>query len=433
MIVPEVSSPLRETLLHTRSRTLALAAQFSGEQLLGPRLAIVNPPLWELGHLAWFQERWCLRQRPGSAELLPSLLADADRLYDSAAVAHDTRWDLPLPDLDATLDYLALVMSRVLDRIGASGAHDLEYFVQLAAMHEEMHCEALTYTRQTLAYSPPRVRESRPSFTRDASVDSDAEVSGGTFMLGARPGAGFVFDNEKWAHPISVASFAIARACVTQEAFAAFVDDGGYRRQELWTDDGWAWRGAENAVQPLYWKKEAGEWRVRRFDVWLPLDARAAMVHVNWHEANAYCAWAGRRLPSEAEWEYAAATGREPHSAKTEYPWGDSCPDETRANLYGIGNAPVDVSAFASGDSAWGCRQMIGNVWEWTADSFEPYPGFVVDPYKEYSQPWFGTHKVLRGGSFATSATLIRNTWRNFYTPERRDVYAGFRTCALND
>jgi iron(II)-dependent oxidoreductase len=419
-------------LLDARARTLALAAQFSGEQLLGPRLSIVNPPLWELGHLAWFQERWCLRRRRGSQALLPSVLPGADALYDSAAVAHDTRWDLPLPDFDATLDYLDTVITRVLERVESGDDRDLEYFAHLVAMHEDMHCEALTYTRQTHGYSAPRTPQSQRRFTRDASAHADAEISGGTFMLGATPGDGFVFDNEKWAHPVGVSSFSMARACVTQQEFAAFVDDRGYERRALWSDQGWAWRVAANASHPVYWRRDAGEWRVRRFDAWQALDSRAAMVHVNWYEANAYCAWAGRRLPTEAEWEYAAATQREPGSNKRRYPWGDSLPDETRANLHGVGGAPADVSAFAAGDSAWACRQMIGNVWEWTADSFGPYPGFVVDPYQEYSQPWFATHKVLRGGSFATGAVLIRNTWRNFYTPDRRDVYAGFRTCALS-
>jgi iron(II)-dependent oxidoreductase len=153
-------------------------------------------------------------------------------------------------------------------------------------------------------------------------------------------------------------------------------------------------------------------------------------MHVSWYEADAYCRWAGRRLPTEAEWEYAAATPSQGAVRKRRYPWGYAVATPDRANLFGVAPGPVDVSAFAGGDSAYGCRQMIGNVWEWTADTFLPYPGFVADPYREYSEPWFGNHKVLRGGCFATRATLIRNTWRNFYTPDRRDAFAGFRTCA---
>jgi iron(II)-dependent oxidoreductase len=155
------------------------------------------------------------------------------------------------------------------------------------------------------------------------------------------------------------------------------------------------------------------------------------VIHINWHEAAAWCRWAGRRLPTEAEWEFAAATVPGMPDVKRRYPWGDAAPAVDTANLYGTTGRCVPVGTCAAGDSAWGLRQMIGNVWEWTADWFRPYPGFVRDPYAEYSEPWFGNHKVLRGGCHATSPGLIRNTWRNFYMPDRRDVFAGFRTCAL--
>jgi iron(II)-dependent oxidoreductase len=155
------------------------------------------------------------------------------------------------------------------------------------------------------------------------------------------------------------------------------------------------------------------------------------VIHINWHEAAAWCRWAGRRLPTEAEWEFAAATVPGMPDVKRRYPWGDAAPAVDTANLYGTTGRCVPVGACAAGDSAWGLRQMIGNVWEWTADWFRPYPGFVCDPYAEYSEPWFGNHKILRGGCHATNAGLIRNTWRNFYMPDRRDVFAGFRTCAI--
>jgi iron(II)-dependent oxidoreductase len=330
------------------------------------------------------------------------------------------------------LRYLEAVVTRVLERLDRGRDEHLDYFVHLAALHEEMHCEAFTYTRQTLGYSAPHTPGAIECVTAGASVRADAHVPGGTFMRGATRQDGFVFDNEKWAHPVSVAPFSIARECVTQDAFAAFVDDDGYTRSDLWSAQGWAWRLASEASHPVYWRKEGARWHARHFDAWRPLDAGAAMIHISWYEAQAYCTWAGRRLPTEAEWEYSASSTPSDNAGKRRYAWGDSAPDHTLANLFGACNTVADVSAFAAGDSAWDCRQMIGNVWEWTADAFGPYPGFVADPYKEYSQPWFGDHKVLRGGSFATRAALIRNTWRNFYTPERRDIYAGFRTCALN-
>ncbi len=232
---------------------------------------------------------------------------------------------------------------------------------------------------------------------------------------------------------MSLRPFAIARAPVTQAEFAAFVEDDGYRRSELWSESGWTWRQTAKAEQPLYWQRNGQSWLRRDFDHWLPLEPHRPIIHVNWYEAEAYCRWASRRLPTEAEWEAAAASDPNLTSPKRRFPWGDAPPDATRAQLDGYALGCCDVADLPDGDSACGCRQMIGNVWEWTADAFGPYPGFTPDPYRDYSQPWFGTHKVLRGGAWPTRARLLRNTWRNFYKPDRRDVWAGFRTCAIGE
>jgi len=447
------ASQLIEMLREARSRTMELVADLTDEQLIGPRLAIVNPPLWEIGHVAWTQEFWLLRhlynQRP--------LVQAADALYNSTDVAHDTRWDLLLPSRQKTFEYMATVLDRATDCLGAEPPSTEElYFPLLVLFHEDMHDEAITYTRQTLGYPPPNLAVPQEQFqTGGGPLPGDGEISGGGFMLGATPDFPFVFDNEKWAHPVELKPFAIARAPVTNGEFAAFVDDGGYRRREFWSDEGWRWleSGGSPALEqsfskffgkpqasapgartaraehPIYWRRDGGRWMQRVFDGYVPLREHLPVMHVNWYEAEAYCKWAKRRLPTEAEWEMAAtaepATGR-----KRLFPWGEEAPSPQRANLDGRALGLVEVAALADGDSASGCRQMIGNVWEWTATDFGPYPGFVVDPYKEYSAPWFGAHKVLRGGCWATRARLIRNTWRNFYTPDRNDVWAGFRTCA---
>ena len=422
---------LAERLRAARERTLLLASDLTGAQLLGPQLAIVNPPLWEFAHVAWFQEYWCLRFR-GDDGLAPSLVPAADALYNSALVPHATRWTLPLLPFDAVLRFLDDVLARVSERLQREPANPaLRYFAELAASHEEMHCEAFTYTRQTLGYAAPR--GSAKLVADGAGYPGDAALPGGKYLLGARRGDDFVFDNEKWEHAVTLQPFALARAAVTNRQFAEFVDDNGYARRELWSDQGWLWRTGADARAPLYWLKQPDGWHQRVYADVTALAPHAAVMHVNWYEADAWCRWAGRRLPSEAEWEQAAATvPADPGGVqgKRRYPWGDQALDAARANLYAADGAVAPVSAFAAGDSAWGCRQLFGNVWEWTADWFNPYPGFVSDPYQEYSEPWFGNHKVLRGGCFATSAALLRNTWRNFYTPDRRDVFAGFRTCA---
>ncbi len=260
------------------------------------------------------------------------------------------------------------------------------YFFELALYHEDMHAEALLMTLQSLGLPAPSCA---PSVRIPPGEGGDAVVPGGTLRMGAEHGDDahrFVFDNEKYAHDVDVAPFAIARRCVTQGEFAAFVDDGGYANPQLWDETGRAWLAAERRQRPAHWRRaHDGGWDVHRFDRWLPLEPMRAMQHVNAFEAQAWCTWANRRLPTEAEWEKAAVDG---------------------------------------------LLATPGIVWEWTATPFRPYPGFAADPYQDYSAPWFDDHQVLRGGSWATRPRLVHARFRNFYQPHRHDAFAGFRTCA---
>lgn len=436
---PIATRELIEALRETRERTLELIDDLTDDQLMGPRLAIVNPLRWEIGHIAWFQEYWVLRHLGG----LQPTLSQGESLYDSARVPHDTRWDLPLPSRTETLAYMSRVLDRVCDLDDERGrepidGYDERYFLHLVLFHEQMHDEAITYTRQTLSYSRPRLSISSDIglLTQGALISGDAQIPGGTLALGASFGAAFQFDNEQPSHNVDVAPFAISKTAVTNGEFTAFVEGGGYANRVLWSDEGWRWKQAAGADHPVYWQRESnGRWLRRDFSEWAPLDERIAVVHVNWFEANAYCRWAGRRLPTEAEWEMAASCelsfdGDSISSHKRRYSWGDDPPTPERANLDCRRLGCIDAEALTEGDSGFGCRQMIGNVWEWTATTFEGYPGFAPGPYKEYSEPWFGNHKVLRGGCWATRSRMIRSAYRNFYTPDRRDVLAGFRTCA---
>jgi iron(II)-dependent oxidoreductase len=355
-MVSEIIRELEAAREHARS----VADDLGGEREFGPKLAIVNPPRWEIGHVGWFQEFWCLRSGgEGGASILPN----ADSLYNSATVHHDTRWDLPLPSFADTLAYRDEVSRLVAKGLNGETDPKTAYFIRLAARHEHMHAEAFHYTRQTLGYPAPRRGASLPRVT----ASGDVQFPGGTFRLGAVDDGEFHFDNEKWSHPVVLAPFRMARGLVTNAEYERFVEAGG--------------------PKPVYWRKNGTSWEMRRFDRWIGPEPDEPVMHISWKEAAAYCDYAGRRLPTEAEWECAALS------------------DERLEHLFGA-------------------------VWQWTSSSFLPYPGFLRDPYKEYSEPWFGTHKVLRGGSFATHATIAQPRYRNFFTAERSDIFSSLRTCA---
>jgi iron(II)-dependent oxidoreductase len=323
------------------------------------------------------------------------------------------------------------VAERVADEVARPDATDvIRHFARYTVHHYDTHAEALTYTRQTLGYPRPTL----PGLSGAAAggggaggLPGDAEVAGGTFILGAVMADPFVYDNEKWAHTVQVAPFAIAKAAVTQWEFADFVDSGGYANPRWWSDGG-AWLSQTGATHPVYWRPQPrGGWQRRHFDAWTDLEPDLPVTHVSWWEADAYCRWAGRRLPTETEWEFAATGGAWP---KPCFPWGDEPASARRAATDWRFNGSVDVAACAEGDSPVGCRQMIGNTWEWTASTFGAYPNFERDSYSDNSEQFFGSRKVLRGGAWATRGRYLRVTMRNYFTPDRRDVMAGFRTCA---
>ena len=391
---------LAEGLADARRRTLAIYGHLDLASLQVPCLPVVNPPLWELAHLAWFQEYWCLR---GGDETEPSLLEGSDTLFNSSTVPHDERWHLPYPPPERLGRYLRDVFDSTQEAL-ATTPEEARYFFHLALLHEDMHGEALLMTLQTLSLPAPPIdaRDPPPS---PAHTAEDIAFEGGEFTMGTECAA-FAFDNERGAHRVRVKPFAMSSRPVTQGEFAAFVDETG-------------------TGVPAHWRKDGSGWQARRFDRWAAIDPHAPMLHVSLEDAVAYCRWAGRRLPTEAEWEFAARNG----GRYDRYPWGEACAAGAPALDFrhrGPSGALDDPAPCASG-----LKQMIGGVWEWTASPFTPYPGFAPDPYRDYSQPWFHSHYVLRGGSFATRTRIAHNRFRNFYLPHRRDVFAGFRTCAV--
>ena len=391
---------LADALGDARRRTLAIYGHLDLARIVVPCIPIVNPPLWELAHIAWFQEYWCLRAGGTAAD---SILDRADALFNSSTVPHDSRWHLDYPSAASLFGYMGDTLDVTLAAL-ARTPEERRYFFRLALLHEDMHGEALLMTLQTLGLPPPAI-ESRDPPPSSAEPRRDVRFEGGEFLQGTQS-AEFTFDNERTAHRVRVAPFSMSTMPVTQGEFVAFLD-------------------AEKGPAPRYWKRDGSTWLARRFDRWAAIDPAAPMVHVTLDEALAFCRWAGRRLPSESEWEYAARNG----GADDRFPWGDA-PSVSAPALDFRHRGPSAALADPA-PSTSGLRQMLGGVWEWTSSAFVPYPGFSPDPYLDYSQPWFHTHYVLRGGSFATRGRIAHNRFRNFYLPDRGDVFAGFRTCAV--
>ncbi len=344
---------LAAMLQDSRARTLALAdacALALGESLGVPMLATLNPPLWELGHIAWFADHWlCPQAERGFGDVVAY-----DALYDSSHVPHDTRWNLPLPTLAQTKTQMQASLDDILDKLSAektdsaSNSDAALYFYRLALFHEDMHAEAAIYSAESLNIPIPQGLLRMP-FKAMPPTKSSLHVPAQTWLLGSSK-EGFVFDNELGQHAVDVPAFDIDSRVVT---WADYLPFARATRREI----------------PRH--------------VGAPNDAA---VHISWFDAKAWCDWAGRRLPSEAEWECAAMTN-------SHFTWGE--------------------------------------VWEWTASTFEPYPGFTPHAYQDYSEPWFGTRKVLRGASIATSERMVHPKYRNFFTPERTDIHAGFRSCSI--
>ena len=396
-------------LIDARNHTLHLFGQYQNAleaaNFAVPLLATLNPPLWELGHVGWFQEWWLGRNlqralgprcEPAQARLA-SIEPHADRWWDSGQVAHDTRWTLDLPDVGSCRAYLLDTLESTLELLEKAGDDDdALYFYRLCLFHEDMHGEAFAYSAQTLGLTLDRPLQT--AFTPPPmALREPLLIPATVWQMGSAtsPGTGFVFDNEKAQHPVSVPEFEIDAQPVTWAQYVEFVGDGGYDHPEFWDPAGWQWlqgvAAGEGRRGPRYVEQigvASGAVIQTRFGQAMRMLGHQPAMHMSWWEADAWCRWAGRRLPAEVEWEVAAHT-----AARRGFRWGD--------------------------------------VWEWMGTTFRPYPGFAPDPYADYSQPWFGSHKVLRGASFATRARMKSPKYRNFYLPERDDIFCGFRSCAL--
>jgi iron(II)-dependent oxidoreductase len=420
---------IADLLTATRARSAALTEAVDEADLVAQHSPLMSPLVWDLAHVGSQEELWLVRDVGGRDPLRPEI----DGLYDAFRHSRASRVELPLLTPPETRAYVAEVRDKALDvlhrsRLRGRRLVDRGFAFGMIVQHEQQHDETMLATHQ-LRVGTPVLHAPEPPVAVTPPRAREVLVPGGAFTMGTSTEP-WALDNERPAHAVDVPAFWIDTHPVTNRAYAEFVDAGGYDDPRWWSERGWAHRCAAGLVAPQYWERDgAGQWWRRRFGVHEPVPADEPVVHVCFHEAQAYARWAGRRLPTEAEWEKAArfdpATGR-----SRRFPWGDDDPTPAHANLGQHHLRPASVGAYPAGVSPLGVHQLIGDVWEWTSSGWEPYPGFEVFPYPEYSQVFFGgDYRVLRGGSFGTDPAAIRGTFRNWDLPVRRQIFAGFR-CA---
>ncbi|MBN3456222.1 ergothioneine biosynthesis protein EgtB [Mycobacterium sp. DSM 3803] len=413
---------LARELIRARERTLRLV-DFDDAELHRQYDPLMSPLVWDLAHIGQQEELWLLRggnpDRPGM------LTPEVDRLYDAFVHSRASRVSLPLlPPADARA-YCATVRARALDALDALPADDAGFNFGLVISHENQHDETMLQALN-LRKGPALLNAGASLPTgRPGVAGTSVLVPGGPFTLGvdalAEPHS---LDNERPAHTVDVPSFRIGRVPVTNAEWRDFIDDGGYQQSRWWSERGWAHRQEAGLVAPQFWNPDGSRVRFGHIE---PIPADEPVQHVTFFEAEAFAAWAGARLPTEIEWEKAAAW--DPVAgARRRFPWGTAEPDRRLANLGGDALRPAPVGAYPAGASAYGAEQMLGDVWEWTTSPLRPWPGFTPMVYDRYTEPFFdGDYRVLRGGSWAVAPGILRPSFRNWDHPIRRQIFSGVR------
>jgi iron(II)-dependent oxidoreductase len=423
----DLRARVADQLERARQRTAGLTDAVDEGDLVRQHSPLMSPLVWDLAHIGNQEELWLVRD-VGRRE---PVRQDIDELYDAFKHARSDRPALPLLSPTEARGYVATVRTKVLDLLDTvplQGRRLVEdgFAFGMIVQHEQQHDETMLATHQLRVGAP--VLSAPPPPAARVAVSGEVLVPAGPFTMGTSTDP-WALDNERPAHQVVVPAFHLDAAPVTNAGYAEFIDDGGYTDERWWTAEGWAHRVDAGLVAPLHWQRDGGRWWYTRFGRTEPIRPDEPVVHVCFHEARAYARWAGKRLPTEIEWEKAArwdpATGR-----STRYPWGDDDWTPDRANLGQLHLSPAPVGAYPAGASPLGVHQLIGDVWEWVDTDFQPYPGFAPFPYREYSEVFFGPrYKMLRGGSFGTDAAACRGTFRNWDHPIRRQIFAGFR-CA---
>jgi iron(II)-dependent oxidoreductase len=434
---PPSKQRITDLLTEARERTLLLISGLSDEDLHRQHDPLMSPIIWDVGHIAHFEELWLTQNLDGPIEF-----SEMPGMYNPFEHPRATRAALALPTLSQMMERLRQIRARVLDRLDSLKWNDDNpllkggYVYNMVHQHEYQHNETILQTLQLkkgdpyrpphrIRFAPPRASGARSRPGKDGGMISFA---GGRVPIGTDDRTA-AYDNERPRHEVELRPFLIDRTAVTNGQYLAFISEGGYERREIWSDAGWHWVNETGAVAPKYWFREDGSWFSRIMDLVRQVPPNSPVCHVCYHEAEAFANWSGKRLPTEFEWEAAASWDSKSQTVRR-FPWGDSEPATSLANIDQLSFDIAPIDTFPDNVSPMGCYGMIGDVWEWTSSDFNGYPGFQSFPYKEYSEEFFGSeYKVLRGGSWATRSGAVRNTFRNWDYPIRRQIFSGFR-CA---
>ena len=430
----ELSKRIAEELEIARARTLALLDPIPDTALEAQHSPLMSPLVWDLAHIGHYEELWLLR---ALARTEPTD-ARFDDIYDAFRHPRHERPSLDLLGPTDARDFVADVRKRALDVLASTplAVDDpllADGFVYgMVVRHEHQHVETMLATVALMdAYAHPDAGDRPGARGPDpTTLPETVLVEAGPFLMGTSTDP-WAYDNERPRHVVDLPAFRIDTTPVTNAAYAEFVEAGGYHEPRWWTEAGWAWRHEAGLEHPLYWSRTESGWVRARYGRVEPVPAREPVQHVCWYEADAYTRWRGKRLPTEAEGEKAASW--DPGAGdgtKRARPWGDAPATRARAALGGLTDrfGPDEVGAHPEGASPWGCLDLLGGVWEWTATEFGGYPGFRSFPYREYSEVFFGSeYRVLRGGSWATHPSALSSTFRNWDFPIRRQIFAGFR------
>ncbi len=412
-----------DAFAEARERTLALVASVSDADLERVHSTLMSPLVWDLGHIAAFEDLW-LVHRYGDQPMLRDDLAD---VYDAFETPRASRGELPFLGPDAARDYLDQVRLRMLEVIDERGVGNGRIH-EMVLRHEHQHNETMLQTLELacLRDYEPAAEQHVPSLHLPTTNGLELiEIPAGECTIGAT-GEGFAYDNERPLHRTDIRGYMIGKAPITNATYLTFVEGGGYERREWWTDEGWSWKEQYDITRPQGWTADlSAEWRLGSLQA---LDPDRPVVHLSWFEADAFTRAHGVRLPTEFEWEKAATWDQQQGRARA-YPWGEEAPvSGLHANVDQRGRGTVPVGAHPAGESPYGCLGMIGDVWEWTSSELDGYPGFVAYPYKEYSEVFYGHgYRVLRGGSWATRGRVATPTFRNWDYPQRRQIFSGLR------